>query len=444
MNIVSPITTLITGLINSLNSDNVMYAVLRDAELLPAAPAHDIDILVSRSDLATVRKSIVTIAQQHGWTLCHEIIKYEYSCLILQSQTAVPEYLPIDLASECHYRGLRYITTENIYGRRTRTAQGIWTVPRGFEAAMVAMKDVLSLRTIRPHVRPMIQSGATTDNSEFVECLKDVVGTKMAIALCDAAKQERWDDLANMRGDLIRRLIRRQWTRVLCYVTFLRITIKYYVTAPLGLFVVIVGPDGSGKTTVAEGMCVALKRRPFKRCEAGAMSFGLLPRLGSLLPWRRTLRMSSNLEAHSARPLSVVHSVVLALWTALDMAGGRILVRRKKGQGVFICHARYYYDYYFQPGHRRTPRWILRAIELLVVKPDLILFIDRPAEDIYRDKPELAVEEIAEQQQRIKALLRGCPNSVILDGNRGAEDTIQAAVSVVQARLAGESRLHAE
>ncbi|MCP5117473.1 MAG: hypothetical protein GY953_42160, partial [bacterium] len=93
--------------------------------------------------------------------------------------------------------------------------------------------------------------------------------------------------------------------------------------------------------------------------------------------------------------------------------------------------ARYFYDYYFQPGHRGTPRWVLRLAEFLVAKPDLVFFIDRDADNIYRDKPELTVPEIREQQKRIRCLLSRLPGATALDGDSGVEATVAAAHNAI-------------
>jgi len=309
-------------------------------------------------------------------------------------------------------------------------------VPLGFEAAMVVMKDVLSLKTIRAHVRPMISYNAIEQPDTFVACLAPMLGHTLAREVWKAASRGRWGDLADMRTALLRTLIRRQWTQVASRWRFIAATWKFYRTKPLGVFAVILGPDGSGKTTLAENLCVLLKLQPFKRCEARAMSFGVLPPLGSLVPWRQNTNVEKTEIQHAQRTLGIAHSLVLLLWAATDMAIGRAMLRRKKGQGVFLCHARYFYDYYFQPGHRQTPRWLVQAIERIVAEPDVIYFIDRPAEDIYRDKPELAISEIQEQQNRIKAILSGRPNAVILDGTLGPLETARTAARIVQHRLA--------
>ena len=70
-------------------------------------------------------------------------------------------------------------------------------------------------------------------------------------------------------------------------------------------------------------------------------------------------------------------------------------------------------------------------MRILAPKPDLIFTILRDAEDIFKGKPELTVEEIKRQQDNINALLNGNPCFHILDGNIGIQATVMRALELI-------------
>ena len=110
---------------------------------------------------------------------------------------------------------------------------------------------------------------------------------------------------------------------------------------------------------------------------------------------------------------------------ALDFILGRIPLFKLRGQGALCLFARYFQDYFYQRGYGNVPRWYLRLLEFFTTSPDLILYLDRDADEIYRGKPELDVEEIERQQQVIRKIVGGRSNAELIDASEGIEPTVQ-------------------
>jgi hypothetical protein len=118
---------------------------------------------------------------------------------------------------------------------------------------------------------------------------------------------------------------------------------------------------------------------------------------------------------------------------ALDFLLGRLLLRKLRGQGALLIFARYFHDYYFQRGYGKVPRWYLRLLEKLVPQPDLILSLNRGAEEIHRGKPELSTGEIRRQQEVIGRLLAGRPNAAVIDAAAGVGATVNQVCERIEA-----------
>lgn len=83
----------------------------------------------------------------------------------------------------------------------------------------------------------------------------------------------------------------------------------------------------------------------------------------------------------------------------------------------------------------KCPKWYVRIMEVFSPKPDLILSLERSAEDIYVQKPELDIGEIKREQAAIRKYI-GCRNNAkIIDANHGVEKTIAMVVSEIESHI---------
>ena len=74
---------------------------------------------------------------------------------------------------------------------------------------------------------------------------------------------------------------------------------------------------------------------------------------------------------------------------------------------------------------------LLRIVEFFVPTPDLAIYLDRDAEEIYAQKPELTVNEIKREQKVIKELLGRRANGRVIDARHGVDDTVDRVTSEI-------------
>lgn len=205
--------------------------------------------------------------------------------------------------------------------------------------------------------------------------------------------------------------------------------------------IVILGPDGTGKTTVADMLVKKFKKNKIS-ARHYPQRFGILPRLFFfkkifLMIFRKNGFPKKNNSYKEIFDLSQNHpllSLVYISWYGVDYFLGGIIIKLKNffSKRIYVAvFARYFYDYYYQSNNRRLPVFVKKIIGIIVPEPSFIFFINRDAKSIFEDKPELPIEEIKFQQNYIIEFLGSKKNFKIIDGELGPVDTVNNIFEII-------------
>jgi len=194
---------------------------------------------------------------------------------------------------------------------------------------------------------------------------------------------------------------------------------------PTGTFVVFLGPDGTGKSTISRAVEESLAR-VYRHVWHFHWRPGLIPKLSK----KRETSIELGIGAHPPREskYGAIVSVLRYIYYLVDFTLGYwLIVYWKKAQTTLVIGERWYHDVIANPARYGfcLPRWILKFCGYVVPKPDRIFQISADPALIHQRKDELTVEEIAEQILLYRGLLPDAPRGIEIVNQGTLDDSVQ-------------------
>jgi thymidylate kinase len=199
---------------------------------------------------------------------------------------------------------------------------------------------------------------------------------------------------------------------------------------PNGVNVVLLGPDGAGKSSTIDA--VAEKLAPaFSRWTC----LGFAPPILHYL-LRRRPRSTNQPHALPARSLPV--SVLRAgYWFAYNTFGYASL-HLALARTTLVMHDRHLIDILVDAKRYRYggPLWLLRVIWRLAPKPDLIILLDAAPEVLQARKQEVPFDETARQRSAYLSLVQTMQNGRVVDASQSFDHVTNTVSQTILRHLA--------
>lgn len=198
-----------------------------------------------------------------------------------------------------------------------------------------------------------------------------------------------------------------------------------------GMFVVLVGPDGSGKSTVSDALMPWLHDQ-FPEAWQFHWRPGLLPKLGRGSR-SENCNQGGGSPPHSSKYTGIISLARFVYYWIDFIVGYWVKIFPKKLRRQLIIGERYYMDVVVHPERYgfTVPRWLLRLARAAIPSPDLVVLLKAEPQVVYSRKSELSLHCIAQQLSLLEGELLHWPRSCVVETAGG----VHSAVSEIARRI---------
>ena len=412
----------VRSLFFDLQNSGVEYALIHNCNSLEKLLDSDFDIALSQSPMHAFYPLLKNHCEQHDFMIVHVLhyeIPYGYY-FILASRSAPHTYIHLDCIHDPYGINSYMLTTQTLL-TETQKYGDLSCVNNKNKFLYLILK-----RIIKPGLNTsQFQELTDAINTDIIDSCAPLItdlGGKTGITECKNLLQAHTPEAActvlARLGNHIRNRFRYKHPLLLCMRAIYNLVRQTRRLAkPSGFFVVIIGPDGCGKSTITSKIFDKL-RRAYRNEMHFHWRPGLLPK-----PGQRTHHSESTAPATQSRYKGAV-SYARFLYYWLDFVAGYWLkLYPTKARTTLIIGERYFPDIAVHPARYgfSTPRWFIRLMGKAVPKPDMIVFLTNSPDVIHGRKDELPVEIIREQLDAYTKEIDGWGKTLVVDTSESAD-----------------------
>lgn len=419
-----------------ISSNDLNYCILRNYEEIPDTIRHDVDILLDKQDYCKFVLRIKKICLRYGLKMKKVWDRDSFSTYVLYDITDHMHLLKLDIWTDLCWRGISWIDTKYILHTRKKF-HNFYKPSIGCEAAVSMMKELFGGGDVPQKYYNQIQRGVKEDRDHFLTALKPV-WKRYADFFADNIMCDDWNTInkfkSGYRKELLKASIRKRqfWKHISQVMVVAWTAIVQYLKME-GMLIVFAGPDGSGKTTVIDGLKQELKLL-YPKIQVFHTRLEIFPELHtglSLSNYKKrkktgdckSLKVNKEKTRKSEQSIiSRLASDIVFVYYTLEFIIGRPYLRSRRMGNSLVIFDRYYYDFFVQLNTRNLI-WNKREFLCrLIPQPDFIFHLYADGKTVYERKGELNVKEIDIQNKLFEKLLKNKPeyykvNTEIYDQN---------------------------
>lgn len=421
------------SLFSKLNTASIRYVVLRNADSLPeTTDGGDLDILVDPDDAENTLEILsYALRETNGIPIGSVSSKGYFKMFVIGKPMHFGEWwgVYIDITFGLRYKVACDLADTRYSNEIAITKKGVRSLNSNISGVIGVLKEVLYNNQIP--IRYLQDARCCLDtNFELVSRFLRPAGYN-AINLLKVIIQEAD---ASYIGKLRRSLyfhnllinpILFLWRR--CANELFKVSRFLY---PPGVFIAILGVDGTGKSTVIEAIRPVLEEATHNALFVHHLRPNLMPPLARL-KGKKAVQTGPVLEPHGAIPSGVIGSLVRLIYYTFDYILGYWLKIRSKiaKEPAIVLFDRYAYDMALDPRRFRIRSLgcVAGWFAALAPKPDLILCLYASPEIIATRKQELPLEETRRQVGALQEFARKERRAVLIS-TEGSIDEVRERV----------------
>ncbi len=328
--------------------ESVRYVVLRNYERWPEDFGKDIDLVVHPNDITLSHAIIRRVARAQGLVPTVRVKRSGHRTYYLAPSPAdgVARGVLLDIRPDLVHHGLPYLPGPAVLEHRRR--EGRFFVPApAFESLAILLHCVIDVGLVRASYRERLRALGVGDRGQFLAVATELFGATLARRLAESLMANDPSSALRLRRRLLAARVRRQPRALGAWLLARAGAVVDRLAAfvrPPGQIVILVGPDGSGKTTLSTEV---VRRFATTRIPASAVY------LGAQKPLLPTRRFSQNIRkrlnpTNGPKPVKDVNRRQRLRGLVHIMADKwlryLVYVRPRLVRGEVVVLDRYFYD----------------------------------------------------------------------------------------------------
>jgi thymidylate kinase len=427
----------------ALDGAALRWMVLRNHEDLPDRVGHDVDLIVHPGDAARVDGVVRTVVRGQGLALLRAYAGVEHETFdVAAGDLSGRLLLHVDVQTAARHRGRLLVDADDLLAHRRR-AGPLWVPEPAMEAYALLLHAALHKQALKPKYVQRLAALRAADPQGLRRLAGERLGPEVG-RLLDGVRTEA--DLLVLRRRLGRALRRRYpanparqvGSKLRQGARQARLRLR-----PRGIFVVFLGPDGSGKSSSTDLLARRLGGHddvlPVHRAYMGSGQ--------PLLPSRKLMRRLHGITGPkaAARPRALRDVRRRRLRGAMHVMADEILrfwvqVRPRLAPHGIVLVDRYAYDILRVNNSTVTRPWFRRLAVAVIPRPHLTFLLEGDPAVMAARKRELTVEETVRQQAAYRRLEGLVPHFRPIDLTVRDDHTLGAAAQQILGAYARRNR----
>lgn len=420
-----------------LDKENISYCVLRNYELLPKENiGNDIDIQIDGKAITKFQSILSKLCDELNIKIIKKSKRYVlYNYVLIYEDLQVLQ-LDVHYRGE-EYRGVSYLTNKQLLLARKKFRN--FFIPCDEHEAIISLfSSLLYGGFIKEKYKLKIKKTFENKEPEVKAIIRGYMGEMLANEIVDLIINEQFEtverNVKNYRKSILLKGLRKNT------LSLIRNNVKYlfgeyiYRFWNSGLFLVLLGCDGAGKSTIINELNEDLKEI-FDENHSYIQHWRphIIRQIRDIGKKEIENESGPVIDPHALKPYNFIISSLRLIYYSIDYIIYKKKILKSKAKNGVIIFDRYYYDMYIDPIRYRMKNHVIfcKILQVVIPKPDLIIYLDSTAEELVRRKGEMSEVEYNNLLDRYRKFTNIQKNSFTINTNEGILQTKNECFNII-------------
>jgi thymidylate kinase len=420
-------------LFDFFGAESIPYVIVGDTRRYGEVIDSDVDIVVSHEAVQNIPEKLREFCRRKGAKVV-QVLQHEqtawYFVLAWQDGAGQILFLHLDICSDYYRNGKLFLRASELLQDPVGSRDGFY-VPTPAKAFIYYLLKKIDKGHLDERQFNYLKLMWNDDSEGAIQQVRRFWPEKHAQLIADAFKDGNYESIRSCLSALQKAIHAglafspKAWSNEL-------LRKMKRGAEPTGIFVVFLGPDGSGKSTVISEVEKSLAPA-FRRTRR----YHLRPHVGA-----RAHNGAPVTDPHGKPSRGLIASLSkLALWWTDYSIGYISDVYPRLARSTLVIFDRYCDDLLVDPKRYRygAPLWMAKLVTKAVPRPNLVILLDAPAEVLRARKQEVPFEEAVRQRESYVALAHDLSNGYLVDASQPIEQVVANVEDIILRYLANRT-----